>query len=597
MLSNKELWTCFILFFILAGVVLPSSAQNDPSQLWGIWIYEEPEFGEGSIVVFLPDGYWSYFAIDSIVHGSYTVNGDQIILDALAPVMGTHTERSFVETWKYQVNADELRLSMGDDIWLSFAYQRLHRFTPLEFLTCPDTLDNRLFLGGAARVPFTEGSSTRLRAEPTTAASIIQDMSEGTAFRVADGPVCADGYTWWKVSLQHSPSGEETAGWVAEGADGERFVELFGTTIDSSLLRQLYASDELVQNPLPKLADILGQWHLSYAPPEGTATFERIEFFNDGTVTTTDENLTGTYQYIDEETIDIRLIDAASEYGMQFGAQLVEDTLEVTDLNGMHVFLTYEYSRVVHPAETFSFEASEFTVSDWDTFVDPSDAVLANLARTCGPLYMVVPSNTAVGAIGYTLMAYGGCEGQYGENTIPSIQAYARSYAGIEFVPPVSGFYTVRVEFEIVGTAYASAGANLQDIIGEFAELPFWLDAVDLGATLVQGTSTPLMRLTSSVGTQVLADTSFHEISDIAAASQRRPLFDILFAIPTSFDRSLTRRVVLENRVLLNANDPTVIEGGLESVIEAWGNSAATINTGGSRITQITIEQAEQVSR
>jgi hypothetical protein len=53
-----------------------------------------------------------------------------------------------------------------------------------------------------------------LHAQPQQHSSEIANLESGTRFTVMDGPVCANGWSWWKI---HTDSG--TVGWVAEGGD------------------------------------------------------------------------------------------------------------------------------------------------------------------------------------------------------------------------------------------------------------------------------------------------------------------------------------------------------------------------------------------
>lgn len=62
---------------------------------------------------------------------------------------------------------------------------------------------------GATMHVATDGLN--LRSGPATSASIIMTLTSGSVVVIADGPVSADGHTWYKVTL----SGRSGSGWVA----------------------------------------------------------------------------------------------------------------------------------------------------------------------------------------------------------------------------------------------------------------------------------------------------------------------------------------------------------------------------------------------
>lgn len=77
--------------------------------------------------------------------------------------------------------------------------------------SCPGSLPLRLSIGDPAQV--TPGASNRMRAEATTSAARIGEIPGGSVVLVLDGPVCADGYTWWQVDY------DGLVGWTVEGSD------------------------------------------------------------------------------------------------------------------------------------------------------------------------------------------------------------------------------------------------------------------------------------------------------------------------------------------------------------------------------------------
>lgn len=77
--------------------------------------------------------------------------------------------------------------------------------------------------GGRAAVHTTDGDQLNVRAGAGTAYLIVAKLGEGARVTIMDGPVAADGYTWWQV---RTDSG--IAGWVVESVenDGQRLQTL-----------------------------------------------------------------------------------------------------------------------------------------------------------------------------------------------------------------------------------------------------------------------------------------------------------------------------------------------------------------------------------
>jgi hypothetical protein len=68
---------------------------------------------------------------------------------------------------------------------------------------------SRIQLGVTVEVVRTGGVPLRARREPSTSSGIVARFAPGTALVVLDGPVEADGYTWWRVQ------GAGKEGWCA----------------------------------------------------------------------------------------------------------------------------------------------------------------------------------------------------------------------------------------------------------------------------------------------------------------------------------------------------------------------------------------------
>lgn len=74
----------------------------------------------------------------------------------------------------------------------------------------PEPVVRTLRVGGSAQVANTEGRTLRGRAAPGLKAPVRVAFAEGEQVRILEGPVVADGYTWWRVE------GRNGAGWAAQ---------------------------------------------------------------------------------------------------------------------------------------------------------------------------------------------------------------------------------------------------------------------------------------------------------------------------------------------------------------------------------------------
>lgn len=80
-----------------------------------------------------------------------------------------------------------------------------------------DCLPTRLEAGSQGQVA--PGASNRMRSEPSTAGEQIGQIPAGGVFDVLEGPECASGFLWWRVSYQG------TVGWTVEGSTEGYFVD------------------------------------------------------------------------------------------------------------------------------------------------------------------------------------------------------------------------------------------------------------------------------------------------------------------------------------------------------------------------------------
>ena len=79
--------------------------------------------------------------------------------------------------------------------------------------TCADDF-TRLEIGGQAIVGGDESSPNRVRSAPEKGENVISYLAVGAMMRILEGPVCADGFVFWRVENDSIPGG---SGWTAEG--------------------------------------------------------------------------------------------------------------------------------------------------------------------------------------------------------------------------------------------------------------------------------------------------------------------------------------------------------------------------------------------
>ena len=78
----------------------------------------------------------------------------------------------------------------------------------------------RLHVGNYAVV--SPGNPNRVRSEPRKGDNVISVLTPGAIVKLVEGPVCADGLVFWKVSNASIPGG---SGWTAEGDGKEYWLE------------------------------------------------------------------------------------------------------------------------------------------------------------------------------------------------------------------------------------------------------------------------------------------------------------------------------------------------------------------------------------
>ncbi len=77
-------------------------------------------------------------------------------------------------------------------------------------------------LAGVEYAAVMPGYANRVRAIPDTVGDILSQLNPGMMFKILEGPVCADGFAFWRVEHASIPGG---SGWTAEGDLAEYFLE------------------------------------------------------------------------------------------------------------------------------------------------------------------------------------------------------------------------------------------------------------------------------------------------------------------------------------------------------------------------------------
>jgi hypothetical protein len=114
--------------------------------------------------------------------------------------------------------------------------------------TCPGALPSRLVVGGEAVV--IPGLANNVRQNPGLSAAKIGQIPAGGRFRVLDGPVCANGYAWWKVDYNG------IIGWTAESGDGAYWLEMIANPLPTSMPRATAAPTTQARNLGPSTAAV-----------------------------------------------------------------------------------------------------------------------------------------------------------------------------------------------------------------------------------------------------------------------------------------------------------------------------------------------------
>jgi hypothetical protein len=138
------------------------------------------------------------------------------LIDAFVPLTITAGPTCVGSVTWWQVADDA-----GNVGWLAENEDNQYRINPSSpwLFYCPAAPEPRLYAGAQAVVVASFGANNvRVSADGDSAE--VGQLAEGATFTVIDGPVCADGYVWWKVAYD---GGE---GWTAEGEGDNYWLEL-----------------------------------------------------------------------------------------------------------------------------------------------------------------------------------------------------------------------------------------------------------------------------------------------------------------------------------------------------------------------------------
>ncbi|HEX5840584.1 MAG TPA: LecA/PA-IL family lectin [Anaerolineales bacterium] len=129
--------------------------------------------------------------------------------------------------------AGPLQLSMNDSIGM-FEDNQGSLVVQLSLNTCGAGW-SRLSTGTYAVVTDEQAEPNRVRAEPDTSAELLTQIYPGSIVRVLEGPICANGFVFWKVESKLISGG---MGWTAEGDGSAYYLEPYPPQLlDTSPMR------------------------------------------------------------------------------------------------------------------------------------------------------------------------------------------------------------------------------------------------------------------------------------------------------------------------------------------------------------------------
>jgi WD40 repeat protein len=97
-------------------------------------------------------------------------------------------------------------------------------YPPTALAGCEAALPTRLYPGARGMVSDDDPALLNVRVQPGTNSRRIAQVSPGQTFQVTGGPECAEGLNWFHIIYGIGA----VQGWIAEGQDGQYFVQLVG---------------------------------------------------------------------------------------------------------------------------------------------------------------------------------------------------------------------------------------------------------------------------------------------------------------------------------------------------------------------------------
>ncbi len=305
MLRNNGLQV-LVLAFLLVILVSPAPAQNDDSELWGVWttivLDDISTYGVDNMTIgFYPGDRFYLPAFEHLLYGAYTIDNDRIHLLGYAEDPGGNTSQVVI-SYRYSLRSGTLTLEDLDNTEkLPTSLHRLGGHPKNDSRPCSGAIPSQLEIGYYAQVTYTDGTPTNLRQYPTVNGPLLKTMPEGQDFIVIDGPVCADGYTWWQIWAY-----DMDLGWAAEGSDEVYFIEpqpnfLHGITSDININWQAVGREAGVNYYPPgryRFAAQLAEAIVSGEASEDLATLSNLVLGGGLLVKTVDFVAQGTYDIV-----------------------------------------------------------------------------------------------------------------------------------------------------------------------------------------------------------------------------------------------------------------------------------------------------------
>jgi len=93
---------------------------------------------------------------------------------------------------------------------------------PVEFLAsnCPARFSSPLKAEIYAYISLTPPLPNRIRASASLSSNYLGQIEPGDGLKIIDGPICADGYSWWLVESLRG----DLHGWTVEGKSSEQWI-------------------------------------------------------------------------------------------------------------------------------------------------------------------------------------------------------------------------------------------------------------------------------------------------------------------------------------------------------------------------------------